>query len=247
MQGTFQVPCYLTMCGPTSHTGFHYSSNRPDALPTQIPGNVATAQFECIVPLSATPLDRSRLSLYGHGLFGSHQEVTDTWVEALATHYNMTICATDWWGLASADEDFDAGIVANLNGFPVIVDRLQQGVLNTLFLGRLMINPHGFASNPAFQSGGSPVIDTSNLFYDGNSQGGIEGGLTTAVAPDFRRAVLGVTGIDYGNMLIQRSTDFTPLKEILETSYPDTSMYPVITDLLQQLWIGAIRTATRRR
>ena len=37
-------------------------------------------------------------------------------------------------------------------------------------------------------------------------------------------------------MLIQRSTDFTPFKAILEASYPDQSMYPVITDLIQQLW-----------
>jgi hypothetical protein len=56
------------------------------------------------------------------------------------------------------------------------------------------------------------------------------------VSPDFRRAVLGITGIDYGNVLIQRSTDFSPFKAILESFYPDQSLYPVITDLLQQLW-----------
>jgi hypothetical protein len=99
-----------------------------------------------------------------------------------------------------------------------------------------MLSPAGRAANPAFQSGGRPVIDTSHLYYDGNSQGGIEGGLTTAVSPDFRRAVLGVTGIDYGNLLIQRSVDFTPFKALLEASYSDPSLYPVITDLLQQLW-----------
>ena len=80
------------------------------------------------------------------------------------------------------------------------------------------------------------MFDNSNLYYYGNSQGGIEGGLTTAVAPDFTRAVLGVTGIDYGNMLIQRSSDFTPFKQILDSAYPDPSLYPLITDLMQQLW-----------
>jgi hypothetical protein len=48
--------------------------------------------------------------------------------------------------------------------------------------------------------------------------------------------VLGATGIDYGNVLIQRSTDFSPFKGILESFYPDQSLYPVIADLLQQLW-----------
>ena len=236
VQGTFLVPCYLSVCGPVATTGFHYSSSRPDALPSQIRGNQATAQFECIVPTSATPTQPARISLYGHGLLGSRSEVTNPWVQALATNYDMTFCATDWWGLASADAPFDAGAVANLSLFPVIADRLQQGVLNTLYLGRLMLNPQGFAANLAFQAAGRPVIDTSHLYYDGNSQGGIEGGLTTAVAPDFRRAVLGVTGIDYGNLLVQRSTDFAPFKAILDKSYPDPSMYPVILDVIQQLW-----------
>ena len=34
------------------------------------------------------------------------------------------------------------------------------------------------------------------------------GGMTTAVAPDYTRAVLGVPGMDYGGLLLQRSTDF---------------------------------------
>jgi hypothetical protein len=236
VQGTFQVPCYLVACGPAATSGFHYSSRKPDALPTQIRGNMATAQFECIVPSSATPSLPARISLYGHGLLGSRHEVTDKWVQALATGYNMTFCATDWWGLAAPDEAYDAGAIANLNEFPVVVDRLQQGVLNTLYLGRLMRNPQGFAGNSVFQSGGRSVLDTTHLFYDGNSQGGIEGGLTTAVAPDFQRAVLGVTGIDYGNLLVQRSTDFAPFKAILEASYGDPSLYPVILDVIQQLW-----------
>ena len=236
VQGTFQVPCYLVTCGATATTAFHYSSSKPDALPTQIPGNVATAEFECIVPASASSSNPARISLYGHGLLGGHVEVTDSWVQDLATRFNMAFCATDWWGLADPDTALAGEAVSNLNLFPVVVDRLQQGVLNTLFLGRLMLNPQGFASNAAFRSGGGPAIDTSHLYYDGNSQGGIEGGLATAVAPDWRRGVLGVTGIDYGNMLIQRSTDFTSFKAILEASYPDESMYPVITDLIQQLW-----------
>ena len=236
VQGKFQVPCYLTTCGATATTAFHYSSNKPDALPTQIRGNVATAGFDCIVPISSTPLTRARIVLWGHGLFGSRTDLEDPRYESLAAGHNMVLCGTDWWGLAKQDEAFGAQVVANLNLFPVIVDRLQQGVVNALYLGRLMLNPHGFAANPAFQSAGLPAIDTSHLYYDGNSQGGIEGGLSTAVSPDFRRAVLGVTGMDYGNLLIQRSTDFTALKVILEHAYPDQSLYPVLTDLLQQLW-----------
>ncbi len=52
----------------------------------------------------------------------------------------MVICATNWWGLAAPDQDFDTQAVSNLNLFPVMLDRLQQGVLNAMFLGRLMDN-----------------------------------------------------------------------------------------------------------
>jgi hypothetical protein len=234
--GTFDVPCYLIQCGTTATTGFHYSSRKPDAVPTQIPGNVAAAPFECIIPSTAGNPTPARVSLYGHGLFGDYTEVEDPWVEALATQYNMVFCGTDWWGLTQEDEPFAATVVSNLNLFGVIVDRLQQAVLNTLFLGRLMISPQGFASNPDFQVGGRPVIDTSHLYYNGNSQGGIMGGVTLAVSPDVRRAVLGVTGMDYGNLLLARSTDFTTFSTFLGFTYTDPSMYPVILDLLDQLW-----------
>src|SRR5262249_19090992 len=155
----------------------------------------------------------------------------------------------DWWGLAEQDTPYDITALQDINNFPAVVDRLQQGVLNTLFLGRLMLNPKGFASNANFRSGpipgpadippgqiSAPLIDTSHLYYDGNSQGGIMGGMTTALAPDFQRAVLGVTGMDYGNLLVQRSTDFAPFGQLLFGSYTDKSMDPVILDLMQQLW-----------
>jgi hypothetical protein len=77
--------CYLITCGTTATTGFHYSSNAPGALPTQRPGNVAVAPFECIIPSSAGAADPARVSLYGHGLFGDYTEVEDPWVKALAT------------------------------------------------------------------------------------------------------------------------------------------------------------------
>jgi hypothetical protein len=236
VQGSFQIPCYLITCGPTATTGFHFASGRIDALPSRLPGNTATAPFECIIPSSATPAHPARISLYGHGLLGSHGEVEAGNVEAMATEHNTVFCATDWWGLAEGDTGYDAGAVADLNRFPAVVDRLQQGVVNTLFLGRLLLHPQGLAANPAFQASGHPLINLGHLFYDGNSQGGIEGGLTTAVAPDYTRAVLGVSGMNYGNVLVQRSTDFAPFASILLAHYPDRSQYPAILDVIQQLW-----------
>jgi hypothetical protein len=168
--------------------------------------------------------------------------VTSGAVEALASEHNFVICATDWWGLSQGDVPYDISALKDLNKFPAAVDRLQQGVLNTLYLGRLMRTADGLASDPAFQNGSSQsVIDTSHLYYDGNSQGGIMGGMTTAVAPDLNRAALGVPGMDYGGLLLQRSSDFPAYANFLFGNapgggYTDSSIHPLILDLMQQLW-----------
>jgi hypothetical protein len=240
VQGTFTVPCYLTTSNCAIGGGFQYSSADPDATPTQQSGNVGTAQFDCIIPRVAEGAP-ARASLYGHGLLGSRTEVRAGNVQSMAAEHDFAFCATDWWGLASADVPFDVSALQNLNRFPAVADRLQQGVLNTLLLGRLMANPGGFASDAAFRQNGSPLFDTSHLYYDGNSQGGIMGGITTAVAPDYTRAVLGVTGMDYGGILLQRSTDFTPFANFLYGvapggGYTDSSIHPLVLDLMQQLW-----------
>jgi hypothetical protein len=238
--GTFTVPCYLTPANCAIGGGFHYSSPSPDATPTQQAGNVGTAQFDCIIPRVAEG-SAARASLYGHGLLGSRTEVHARNVQDMAAEHDFVFCATDWWGLASADTGFDVSALQDINRFPAVADRLQQGVLNTLLLGRLLANPNGLASNAAFEENGNPLFDTSHLYYDGNSQGGIMGGITTAVAPDFTRAVLGVTGMDYGGVLLQRSTDFTPFAAFLYGQQPgggytDPSIHPLVLDLMQQLW-----------
>jgi hypothetical protein len=112
---------------------------------------------------------------------------------------------------------------------------MQQAYLNFMYLGRLMIHPSGFAADPAFQAGGHSLIDTRRLFYDGNSQGGIEGGALTALAPDFRQAVLGVPGMNY-SLLVDRSVDFAPFGAVLNQIYPNQLQRPLIVSILQMLW-----------
>ena len=69
-----------------------------------------------------------------------------------------------------------------MSNFPQLADRVQQGMLNFLYLGRLMIHPDGLSTRPGLPGERPAVIDTRRLFYDGNSQGGIIGGALTAVA-----------------------------------------------------------------
>jgi hypothetical protein len=235
LEGSVDVPCYLTApdCGPGS--SFHY--DRPgDFLPSQAPGNVMHARFLCVVPATATAATPARLVLYGHGLLGTEREVlTNPDMPKLAAEANMVLCATRWAGMSSEDIPNAAGVLQDISGMPTIADRLQQGMLNALVLGRLMAHPQGLASSPLLQDGGVPIVQTGRIFYDGNSQGGIIGGALTTLSPDSARAVLGVPGMNF-SVLLPRSDAWTTYSAIFDPAYPDELERPLVLDLAQILW-----------
>jgi hypothetical protein len=228
------VPCYLDKAGCPPGSSFHYAK-KGDFLPSQLPGNVATPGFTCVIPRAATPAAPARLSLYGHGLLGSRDEVHAGNVEAMANEHDFVFCATEWAGMSSEDIPNAISVLQDFSRMKTLADRLQQGFLNQLYLGRLLKHPQGFVANPAFHPGGQPVLDTRNLYYDGNSQGGIFGGALTAFAPDFTRAVLGVPAMNY-SVLLPRSVDFDTYAQILYPAYPRQIERPLVLDLAQILW-----------
>jgi hypothetical protein len=233
VSGTFTVPNYLTGDGGPGN-GFDTGQN---GLPQR--NGDYTAPFTCIIPRAALKPDgtvaRARPAVYGHGLLGSEREVAAGNVRDMANEHNFVFCATKWIGLSEEDIGNAVSVLGELSRFPTIADRLQQGILDTLFLGRLMTAAGGFVSNPAFQGQGTPVIDTRELFFDGNSQGGIMGGAATAVSKDWTRAVIGVPAMNYSTLL-QRSTDWDTYKAIFDPAYPDPTDHPLILDIVQMLW-----------
>jgi hypothetical protein len=238
--GKVTVPSYLTNGGlPGSRLNYLGST---DGLPTRL-GGVATqdATFTCKIPRSSgvngtdpAAVKPARLSLYGHGLLGGQSEVGGSNVQKMADENDVMFCATDWIGMATEDVPNVATILADMSSFPTLPDRAQQGFLNFLFLGRAM--KKGFASDPAFQGpGGTPVIDTSDLFYDGNSQGGIMGGALMAIAQDITRGVLGVPAMNYSTLL-DRSVDFATYESVFNASYPSELDRQIVFGLIQMLW-----------
>jgi hypothetical protein len=272
-------------CGPGATFFIPPGSNQPLIQPAVgTPAGITLAKFVCHIPRTAltTP---SRLVMYGHGLFGSRNEAGSGAQRALASEHNFTVCATDWVGMScdpsvpsqtdpptpvqvgaivadpstagpNCDIPHTATILADVSHFPKLVDRLQQGFVNFLYMGRAMVHPSGFVSDPAFRNGAAPLIDAAalnaagpKLYYDGNSQGGIFGGALAAIAPDLDRAVLGVPGMNYSTLL-HRSVDFdayatgkfsfipgspdTPVG--LYDNYPNELERPLLLSLIQLLW-----------
>ena len=93
------------------------------------------------------------------------------------------------------------------------------------FLARLLKDPRGFGANPAFQVGtpAASSIVPDEVFYNGNSQGGIFGGGATAISKEWTRAVLGVPGMNYSELL-PRSVDFDPFLTLSRTRRIPTSL-----------------------
>jgi hypothetical protein len=235
IEGTVSVPCYLENDGCAVGKGF---ARGADGLPERKPGNTYAAPFRCVIPRDV-PAGGARALLYGHGLLGNPLDSRDSaqaQLKTLAHQQGFTVCGTYWSGLSAANNNEDtvqaAAAIQDLSKFGAITDRLQQGMLNMLFVGRAMVAADGFRAHPSFAG----AFDASQrLFYDGNSQGGIEGGALTAVAPDFDRAVLGVPGMNYSTLL-QRSVDFAPFRSLMETAYTKPLDRALIYSLLSNLW-----------
>lgn len=229
--GTFTVPNWLTGDGGPGNRFTVGDDDLPDRNGT------LEAPFVCnIANATMTGTGPARLVQYGHGLLGSHFEINAGNVRAMSNEHDVVHCATKWAGMSEDDIGNAVTVLTDLSGFPTVADRLQQGVLNQIVLGRLMLADDGLAAHPAFRRpDGTPLVDNAVLHYDGNSQGGIMGLMLAAVSPDFERAVLGVPGMNY-SMLLPRSVDFDTYEAVMEPAYPSTLDRMVIIGLMQMLW-----------
>jgi hypothetical protein len=238
VQGTFQVPNYLTT--PVNHqepvlqsdpglpgTRFLYLPG--DDLPDRN-GNF-TATYTCDIPRSATAAHPARGSLYGHGLLGGQGEVGAGNVQKMGNENDILYCATDWYGMATGDVPNVATFLADMSYFPTLPDRVQEGMLAQLFLARLLKDPRGFASDAAF----AHRLRPGTVYYDGNSQGGIIGGALLAVSQDITRGVLGVVGMNYSTLL-DRSSDFSTYESVFNAAYPSEVDRELVFGLIQPLW-----------
>lgn len=222
------VPNYLT--GTERTDGLNFG---PDGMPAQN----GTAEFPIIVniPRSATPDTPVRPIQYGHGLLGSRDQANAGWLAQFGNENGFMPFGVDWVGMS--DIDYPTVVLSissgNLADFRLIPERLVQGIVNALSAMRLMLG--GFGQHPELMVDGRSIIDTSEGFYTGDSQGGIFGGTYMAITTDVRRGILGVPGQPY-NLLLNRSVDFDPYLVFVRMVYRDGVDIQIVLNILQQLW-----------
>ncbi len=253
------VPCYLNNgdCHPGGTFNFEPNGD-VDATSTGTaddPDPATTGvRFECVIPNSAvagSTLHPTESGIFGHGLLGDFTQVDDMirFTPSEANDANTSWCATNWAGFSSDDLGTVISALGDLSTFPKMTDRMVQGFVNMIYLGRAMTMADGFNTDDAFKvdpdgPGGSdaePVLlnGDGHLFWEGISQGAIMGGALTALEPDLTQSVLNVTGMNYSTLLT-RSTDSGQYLDTpnlgLWANYPGLGQRPLILSLMQLLW-----------
>ena len=252
------IPCYLDNgdCHPGGTFDFQ-SNGDVDASPSgtadDLDAGTTGVRFECVVPNSAvtgTDVNPTQSGIFGHGLLGDFTQVDDMirFTPSEANVSNTTWCATNWAGFSSDDIATVISVLGDVSNFPKLSDRMVQGFVNMIYLGRAMMHPDGFDTDPAFQfdpdgAGGDdpvPVLDPAQrLYWEGISQGAIMGGALTALEPDLTQSVLNVVGMNY-SLLLRRSSDSAQYFELpglgLYDNYPNQLERPLLLSLMQLLW-----------
>ena len=180
---------------------------------------------------------------YGHGLLGSHEEVTwggHSYLPQLANEYGYVLIAADWTGMSEDDEhSIKLMLVDEIDQFAMIPERSHQGFAE--FLATMHLIGGALAEDEAMQvtdpkSGESrSVVSEDGRYYYGNSQGGILGGAYAAISSEVERATFGVGGAPY-SLLLFRSEDFSAFFQIFQTMYPNPLNVALWMGYMQTLW-----------
>ncbi len=229
LHGMMTVPLFLDSPDPGDDVHIHRG---PDGKPQQ--NGTAQYPFLVLVPKSATAANPAAILQNGHGLLGALTEGEDGYFAEMCGTYNYVGIAVDWIGMAHDDiqTNIDAATVNPLI-FKSAVARQHQGFVNALLAMRMMKGR--MKDDPNLQDNGKTILDPTQAFYRGDSQGGIFGTTYMSISTDVTRGLLGEPGMPY-NLLLDRSADFSGYKLLLKGAYPNGLDVRLVEGLLQILW-----------
>jgi hypothetical protein len=229
--GTFTSPNFLTdgeNTGSVTDSRINRDANgnplmegtRQANYAAFIPACVATGQF---------PLPRPTV-VFGHGLFGTGQSyVEEPFLQNIANTLCVNMVAGDFIGLTQRQLELALLAVNDMNLAGGISEMLGQSVIDFISLENLARGP--MSTSTMFQYQGTPVIDTTRIYYLGGSLGGIMGSVIMAYDNNLQRAVLAVPGGNW-SLLFERSNAWFDLMGPAQGAYPDLNDYQINIALL---------------
>lgn len=229
IEGTYEVPHYMKRVGDSRKWIFNLNEQGE-----VVQNGTREAKFLMRVPHTALEGEEVGVVLYGHGLLGSREEIKARVWSKMAKEHNYIFIATDWTGMAHFDRQTAIAATTEISNFQGMADRLHQGILDFLVLGRAA--KHRLANLKPLTSR-NVKVDTDDVHYAGGSQGGIFGQTYMALSEEITRGFLAVPGNNYSTML-QRSVNFDIFLKSMKISYPSPADRAICIAAMQQLWSG---------
>jgi hypothetical protein len=246
IEGSYQVPLFLTSDPVTASSVPGTLKVDSNGVPVQ--NGFTNPPLTIAIPCTALANGGTAKHplILGHGLFGDGR----SFVEELANEptlsgFDYVAGATDWRGLSAPDiagnlvTSFVGRVILDLSNFAALPDRLRQGQLNTLMLGKMM-KIGVFNADPAFQTPSGAGVLTgpqSEEFYFGASLGGIMGLMYTALSPDIINGHVDVPAINF-SLLLQRATPFIEFEGALQlTGITDPMDTALVLGIVHELWV----------
>jgi hypothetical protein len=202
----------------------------------------APSYFTLIVPesLRNSPAGTAPVVIFGHGIFASPQLYL---AAAGDPHSTMELCSrlgaicigTEWRGLTLRDSPDALRAAMDLSRFPLVTDKLHQGVANQLAMARLMRTDFVHSDFLAAADGGGSLVDPERIVYFGISLGGIEGATFMANSEVVDTGVLHVPGAMWATML-ERSVHWGNFEEFVVQTQPDARSRQFVYAALQLFW-----------
>jgi hypothetical protein len=228
IEGRMTVPSYLTADAPGA-TLVLGTDGLPQSTGTfQVP-------FLVLLPRSASPERPVRVLQFGHGIFGTREQAAATPIGELADEHGYVVIAVDWRGMSAADLPHVVGALGDgeLDAFRSVPEGLVQGMVEALLALRLAVG--ALADDPALDVAGERVVDSSEAYFLGHSQGGIYGGTYMALTTDVQRGILDAAGQPF-HLLLDRSVNFDPFRAVLRLAFAGPFDVQIVLALLQQVW-----------
>ena len=217
-------------------------SRGADGLPA-VAGTV-TEPASIIIPSCATPANKARIVIYGHGFFGDLSESTGGYIRQFAQDTCSVVIGGLWRGMSTA-EVTDAILGLNdLNRIRGFGEHIWQGMVDFMTLAKFArgkLAREQLVDDPTAANPRS-IVDTTQVFYYGISQGAILGATLYAYDPTFQRGAFGVGGANWA-VMFERSNNWVVYGAPLKGAY-DGLMNSIILQQVLEMGLEIVDGGT---